>query len=95
MRNEAARNEHPAGAHAPAFNPRPRPQPVATAFCPLDAEVREVISTGEAAYHLNRRPQTLRGWSCLGNGPIQPVRVNGRLGWRTADIRRLLGVDHA
>lgn len=57
----------------------------------IEHETREVLPTAEAARHLLRQPQTLRGWACLGNGPIHPVRINGRLGWRTADIRRLLG----
>ena len=62
-------------------------------FPPLDHEAREVVPTDCAAYHLNRRPQTLRGWACLENGPIRPVRIVGRLGWRTDDLRRLLGVS--
>lgn len=35
---------------------------------------------------------TLRGWACYGTGDIQPQRVNGRLAWPVADIRKLLGV---
>ncbi len=62
-------------------------------FPPLAHETRETLPTDAAAFHLLRRPQTLRGWACLDNGPIRPVRINGRLGWRTADIRRLLGVS--
>lgn len=61
-------------------------------FPTLEHEVREVVPTDCAAHHLNRRPQTLRAWACLENGPVRPVRIHGRLGWRTADLRRLLGV---
>lgn len=61
-------------------------------FPKLEQEAREVVPTDCAAHHLNRRPQTMRAWACLENGPIRPVRINGRLGWRTAEIRRLLGV---
>lgn len=50
----------------------------------------EVLSTAEAAAAINRKPQTLRVWSHLGNGPIQPVRINGRLAWRVSDLRALL-----
>ena len=60
-------------------------------FPALADEVREVVPTDCAAFHLNRRPQTLRLWACYETGPIRPVRVNGRLGWRVAEIRRLLG----
>lgn len=63
------------------------PQP---AYPPLEAETRTAITTEEAAYYLNRQPQTLRAWACFENGPIRPVRVGGRLAWPVAAIRRLL-----
>lgn len=53
-------------------------------------EITEILSTSNAAEILNRKPQTLRKWACLENGPILPIRVNGRLGWRVEDIRRLI-----
>jgi hypothetical protein len=56
----------------------------------LKNEPRELITTEEAAHHLNREPQTLRVWACRENGPLRPVRVFGRLGWRVADIRKLV-----
>ncbi|UIN20791.1 helix-turn-helix domain-containing protein [Herbaspirillum frisingense] len=52
--------------------------------------IPEVLSTKDAAALLNRQPQTLRAWSCLENGPIRPIRVNGRLAWRASDIAALL-----
>lgn len=62
-------------------------QPVA-----LDRETRAALNTQEAAFHLNRRPQTLRLWACLENGPVRAIRVNGRLAWPVAQIRKVLGV---
>lgn len=59
---------------------------------PLDRETRSALPTPEAAQHLNRKPQTLRIWACLENGPLRPIRVNGRLAWPVAEIRRVLGV---
>lgn len=50
----------------------------------------EVKPTNEAARHINRRPQTLRKWACLECGPIRPIRINGRLHWRVADLESLL-----
>lgn len=50
----------------------------------------KTLTTAEAARELNRRPQTLRRWACNGSGPIRPVRILGRLHWKTADIERLL-----
>ena len=46
----------------------------------------------EAAAAINRKPQTLRKWACLENGPIRPVRINGRLAWPVSELRRVLGV---
>lgn len=67
----------------------PKKQPPAIA--PLDSEIRTSLPTNEAAPHLGRKPQTLRAWACLENGPIRPHRLHGRLLWPVADIRRLLG----
>ena len=61
-----------------------------SAFTPLQHETRTALNTNEAAHHLNRKNQTLRAWACLENGPIRPVRINGRLAWNVADIRNLL-----
>jgi hypothetical protein len=64
----------------------------ASNFAPLDRETRTAVDTATAAFHLNRQPQTLRGWACLENGPLRPMRINGRLAWKTEDLRRVLGV---
>ena len=61
-------------------------------FPPLDRETRAGVETDCAAFHLNRQPQTLRIWACKENGPIRPRRVNGRLYWPTAELRKLCGV---
>lgn len=62
------------------------------AFVALAAETRAAVDTATAAYHLNRQPQTLRGWACKEDGPLRPVRVHGRLAWPVAELRRVLGV---
>ncbi|RYE00993.1 MAG: hypothetical protein EOP50_02785 [Sphingobacteriales bacterium] len=62
-------------------------------FPPLESVTRPVVETASAAHYLNRRPQTLRGWACLDNGPLRPLRINGRLAWKVADLRRVLGVE--
>jgi len=59
-------------------------------FPPLEQVTIPTIKTDQAAYYLNRKPQTLRAWACLENGPIRPIRINGRLAWKVADIRALL-----
>ncbi len=60
------------------------------AFPPLDQVGRPTVPTSDAAYYLNRKSQTLRTWACLENGPIRPVRINGRLAWPVSKIKDLL-----
>jgi hypothetical protein len=55
-----------------------------------NAKLPEVLPTDEAAAAINRAPQTLRKWACLENGPIRPIRINGRLAWRVTDLQALL-----
>lgn len=62
-------------------------------FPPLEHVTRPAVTTGEAAHYLNRRPQTLRGWACSEDGPLRPMRINGRLAWPVAELRRVLGVS--
>ncbi len=59
-------------------------------FGPLALEVRSYVDTACAACHLCRRPQTLRVWASAETGPLRPIRVNGRLAWSVAEIRRVL-----
>jgi hypothetical protein len=59
-------------------------------YPPLGLETRAAVETACAAFHLSRRPQTLRGWACREDGPLRPIRVNGRLAWAVADIKRVL-----
>ena len=61
-------------------------------FPPLELENRPRVPTEQAAHYLNRKPQTMRGWACLENGPLRPIRINGRLAWSMAEIRTVLGV---
>lgn len=61
-------------------------------FPPLEQVTRPTVPTEQAAYYLNRRPQTLRGHACKEDGPIRPIRINGRLAWPVSELRRVLGV---
>lgn len=72
--------------------PSRTPRGDAAALIPLAAETRTALPTPEAAAHLGRSAQTLRVWACRQSGPLQPLRVNGRLAWPVAELRRLLGV---
>ena len=59
-------------------------------FTSLENVTRPTVPTDAAAYYLNRKPQTLRAWACLENGPLRPIRINGRLAWSVASIKSLL-----
>jgi hypothetical protein len=66
-------------------------------FAPLESVTRPTVTTREAAFYLNRRPQTLRCWASEDDGPLRPVRVlgpesRGPLAWPVAEIKRLLGI---
>jgi hypothetical protein len=52
--------------------------------------LRQAVTTAVAAKALNRAPQTLRKWASRNSGPINPVRINGRLAWPLAEIAALL-----
>ena len=60
-------------------------------FCPLEQVSRPSLTTDEAAFYLNRKPQTLRSWaSAEPAGVPRPIRINGRLAWKVSDIKSLL-----
>lgn len=59
-------------------------------YIDLYLEIRQTLPTNDAAFHLNRKPQTLRSWACFENGPIRPIRLNGRLAWSVADIKKAI-----
>ena len=69
-----------------------RAEPDRPAYPPLQAVNSPTVSTNQAGYYLNRRPQTLRGWACNEDGPLLPIRINGRLHWEKNALCRLLGV---
>ena len=58
---------------------------------PLSQEIREVLTSAEAAPHLGLKPATLTEWAKDPNAPMQPLRYNKRkLMWRVSEIRRIL-----
>ena len=67
-------------------------QPFTPQHPPLALVNKPNLTTAETAYYLNRRPQTLRGWACLENGPMRPIRIGGLLAWSTATVKELAGV---
>lgn len=66
-----------------------------TQYTALVRENRTVIDTNAAAFHLGRKPQTLRKWACHEDGPLRPVRIMGRLAWNVADIMRIVSEGSA
>lgn len=63
-------------------------------FVPLNHETRTHVTTAVMCRHLNRKAQTARSWASAETFPdgLRPLRVNGRLAWPVAGIRKVLGV---
>ena len=63
-------------------------------FVPLHLETRTHVTTAVMCRHLSRKEQTARGWASAETFPdgLRPLRVNGRLAWPVAGIRKALGV---
>ncbi len=68
------------------------PQQFKAQYLPLEQVTKPNLKTEEAAHYLNRRPQTLRAWACLENGPLRCRRIGGLLAWSTAEVKALTGV---
>jgi len=61
-------------------------------FPPLELETRPTVSTAACSFYLRKAEQTLRIYASRETGPLRPIRVGAHLHWKTADIRKLLGV---
>ena len=63
-------------------------------FQPLELVNKPNLTTAEAAFYLNRAPQTLRAWACLENFPagLRCRRIGGLLAWPTVEVKALAGV---
>lgn len=59
-------------------------------YPPLSEVNVRFLTTDQAAFYLNRRPQTLRSWAGHKTGPCMPVKMMGRLAWKVKDIEGLL-----
>ena len=60
---------------------------------PLEQVTKPNLTTAEAAFYLNRAPQTLRVWSMRdGIEGLRPRRIHGLLAWSTAEVKALAGV---
>lgn len=64
--------------------------PAAPQFPPLAHVTKPNVTTAHAAYLLSRQQQTLRGWACHEDGPLRPLRINGRLAWPVSELQRVL-----
>lgn len=59
-------------------------------FPPLEEVTSPNVDTNQAAFYMNRKPQTLRKMACEETGPIRPKRIGGRLAWSVADLKSIL-----
>ena len=69
------------------------PLDVQAAYPPINEQTHEVLNIAETSWYLRMAKQTLRIWACTGKGPITPLKIGGRLHWRTSDVKKLLGVE--
>lgn len=76
------------GEHAPTKSSKPQ-----ATFPPLETVTRPVLTTREYAYYTNIAEQTAWIYACKETGPIRPVKIGRRLGWPTAAVKRLCGVE--
>lgn len=62
-------------------------------FPPLASVTKDFVTTAQAAFYLMRSQRTLFNWVYQGKFPngVEPKRINGRLLWPVAAIRRCLG----
>lgn len=71
-------------------------QHTAIPYPPIEQLTRPCVDTAQAAFYLNRQPQTMRIWACKQpDVAIRPIRINGRLAWRVVDILALLNGESA
>lgn len=56
----------------------------------VGAAVRAMMTTAQAAAALKRQPRTLNKWAFTKTGPVQPIRIHGRLAWPSDEIAALL-----
>lgn len=68
-------------------------QTISNKFQSIDQITLAAVPTEQAAFYLNRRPQTLRAWAMKDGGLIRPMRINGRLAWPVKEIRKILGLE--
>lgn len=60
-------------------------------------QLPRTMTSAQVAQALNRQVKTVQRWAWTGKGPIQPLRINGRLAWREADLAAVLNgqeVEH-
>ena len=62
-------------------------------YQPLELVTRPVLTTKELCHYANIREQTAWAWACKESGPVRPVRIGRRLGWPTAAVKKLCGVE--
>lgn len=67
---------------------------VSDQYPPLEQVTRSAVTTAEAAFYLNRKPQTLRCWAMREDGLVRPIRINGRLAWPVQRIKEVLELSH-
>ena len=61
-------------------------------YLPLEDVTKPLLTTSEFCHYTNLAKQTAWLWACKENGQIRPVRIGGKLGWPTKEVKYLCGV---
>ena len=58
---------------------------------PLSEVTATHVSTRDAAYYLNRSQSTMMRWQRQKISEVSSLKMQGRLSWSVADIKKVLG----
>ena len=58
---------------------------------PLSEVTKTHVPTKDAAYYLGRSQSTLMRWQRQGISEVSSLKMQGRLSWSVADIKKVLG----
>lgn len=60
-------------------------------YPPISKVTAPTVGAEQAAYYLDRKPETLRKYAKLETPPIKPLKYGKQYLFRTADIKALIG----
>ena len=62
-------------------------------YPPISKVTAPTVGADQAAFYLNRKPETLRKYAKMETPPIKPVKYGRQYLFRVADIKAIVGAD--